>query len=770
LEFLDSANQIAPMKVKEEQTLLSLKNVNHETLKKYFNFTFDRYTNFFKTILKRDLTPTNDGTTKLTKGPDRAYYFRAEKLRHPLVFYLGHTAVFYINKLITANLLKEEDRLDPWVESICAVGVDEMSWDDKLIEIEACCDSKEDDKKIGTNAWPTIDRVYKYRDHLKEKMNQIIENFDLSDYIPEEAHKHKVWAILMGIEHEGIHLTTSCPIIRQLPLEMVNKVEEFKIAPFLHKIDSLEDLDKWVNHEGGPLTVGAEWSKIPEYMNDSNTYYQWDIETGHSSFMVKPFQIRKYSVTNGEYLEFVSSGDYKKPEYWPKESLNWNEKHSCPRFWRFDEDSKTWKLRLLDREIPLPLFWPVEVNHHESMAYIHWYNQKNNMECRLLTEIEYYSLIQREKKTPIVDLIKNSNINFKYQSCSPVDMFESPSGICDLIGNLWSHTMTSQYAYSDYSTHSYYEDFSLPFLDEKHIFIKGGCFTSTGTEMLPMQRSAFRKHFYQFCGIKLVVGDIPQENENSRQSREKNPKLATIIHSHYKLDENNSPLNCPNFYESIAKQVVSLVQKNENLKEMRVLDLGCQVGRLSFELAKEFKFVLGIDIINLIKFAHEIRETNKLCYLLKNGDLENVFNVNYDAKPLQNTQFIQFEFSNIPKTHVDAFGKSLDMSHFHVITCVNLLERVREPVEVLRQIDQLQQSGDYLFLSSTYSWDENVTKKEFWIECKYIDAEKVEPLKIIQKILKNYKLIEVKNICSIERKTLRNFDLKNSEFSIWRKF
>ena len=36
---------------------------------------------------------------------DEAYYRRADPLRHPLIFYFAHTAVFYINNLILANLL-----------------------------------------------------------------------------------------------------------------------------------------------------------------------------------------------------------------------------------------------------------------------------------------------------------------------------------------------------------------------------------------------------------------------------------------------------------------------------------------------------------------------------------------------------------------------------------------------------------------------------------------------------------------------------------------
>ncbi|MHB8315082.1 MAG: SAM-dependent methyltransferase, partial [Acidithiobacillus ferrivorans] len=54
-----------------------------------------------------------------------AWYEKAIPLRHPLIFYFGHSATFYVNKLQVAGLIGQ--RLDPRLESVFAVGVDEMS-------------------------------------------------------------------------------------------------------------------------------------------------------------------------------------------------------------------------------------------------------------------------------------------------------------------------------------------------------------------------------------------------------------------------------------------------------------------------------------------------------------------------------------------------------------------------------------------------------------------------------------------------------------------
>lgn len=59
---------------------------------------------------------------------EEGHFLRADPLRHPLIFYLGHTAAFYMNKLISARVFRNSDRIDSEIESLVAIGVDEMSW------------------------------------------------------------------------------------------------------------------------------------------------------------------------------------------------------------------------------------------------------------------------------------------------------------------------------------------------------------------------------------------------------------------------------------------------------------------------------------------------------------------------------------------------------------------------------------------------------------------------------------------------------------------
>ena len=60
----------------------------------YFNATWERYESLFETL-----------------ADDRAYYEKPIPLRHPLIFYYGHTATFVVNKLILCGMI--EHRINP---------------------------------------------------------------------------------------------------------------------------------------------------------------------------------------------------------------------------------------------------------------------------------------------------------------------------------------------------------------------------------------------------------------------------------------------------------------------------------------------------------------------------------------------------------------------------------------------------------------------------------------------------------------------------------
>ena len=89
------------------------------------------------------------------------YFFRPPPhgLRHPQIFYYGHTPCLYINKLLVSGVLKEG--INPYFESILEIGVDEMLWDDM---------NKND------MVWPTVKEIHEYRQQGRNQMMKNIQD------------------------------------------------------------------------------------------------------------------------------------------------------------------------------------------------------------------------------------------------------------------------------------------------------------------------------------------------------------------------------------------------------------------------------------------------------------------------------------------------------------------------------------------------------------------------------------------------------------------
>jgi hypothetical protein len=164
-----------------------------QEIREYFTSTWELYEKLFAVM----------------KG-DEAYFLRADPLRHPLIFYLGHTATFFVNKLALAKIIT--GRVNPEFESAFAIGVDEMSWDDL------------NDKNY---TWPTVAAVYEYRNQVRAVIEKVIDELPLTMPV---AWADPFWTILMGIEHERIHLETSSVLIRQLPLDQVQKHPDWSVC------------------------------------------------------------------------------------------------------------------------------------------------------------------------------------------------------------------------------------------------------------------------------------------------------------------------------------------------------------------------------------------------------------------------------------------------------------------------------------------------------------------------------------------------------------
>jgi 5-histidylcysteine sulfoxide synthase len=403
---------------------------------------------------------------------DETFYLNPDPLRNPLIFYLGHSANFYINKLLRVGLLKHNLNLE--YEKLFAVGVDPEN-------------SQQLSKAIAHVEWPEITEVWRYREKVYEIVGELIQKNHITLPINKN---HPLWALFMGIEHQRIHVETSSVIIRQLPIQSVKRPENWQYAPTNASIPD----NKMVKVLGGRLEIGK-----PE---DSSTY-GWDIEYGAKEVEVPCFLASKYLITNGDFLKFVQLGGYENQEYWDQASWDWKtESHiQHPKFWIFADGD--YQYRAMFDQFELPLDWPVEVNHHEAIAYCRWCGNQT----RLMSEAEWNLANLGNQNQDIEDY----NLNLKFGSPSPVgllDKAKNDSGLYDLRGNIWELLRDNLYPLSGFQSHPLYTGNSAPFFDTKHNMLLGGAWITNGTAALTHYRNWFRPHIYQHAGFRIVQDGV----------------------------------------------------------------------------------------------------------------------------------------------------------------------------------------------------------------------------------------------------------------------
>ncbi len=584
---------------------------------------------------------------------DAAFYLRPDPLRHPLVFYLGHTAVFYINKLNIAGIISE--RINPAFESMFAVGVDEMSWDDLN-------DAHYD--------WPAIPRVREYRDKVRSFVDDLISKLPA----PEGGitWDSPWWAVIMGIEHERIHLETSSVLIRQMPLQRLQSMNFWNIC---------EDSDTAPQNELLPVK-GKEIELGKDY---TDPLYGWDNEYGKKSYIIQDFQASRFLVSNAEYKQFIDAGGYNAQEYWTPEGWAWisYEKAKHPRFWAIGEEGEYF-LRTIAALVPMPWNHPVEVNYLEAKAFCNWKAKMTGLPIRMPTEAEWYAIRDGHLDTDLPYWDKApGNINLEYwASACPVDRFAFGE-FYDIIGNVWQWTETPIAAFPGFKIHPYYDDFSVPTFDTRHNPIKGGSFISTGNEAIRDSRYAFRRHFYQHAGFRYISSPALVEAEDNLY--EDDPSIVPFCDLDWGSDFALWLID--SFRDLLPDQMGG-----------NALNLGCKTGRVSFELARYFAHVSGLDsTARIIQLAARIKEEGFIRYIeQEEGEITSIAEHSLKEKELQDyaarVEFWQADSSNLAPKY----------DGYDFVLALNTLEETIDPSRFLSIIPERMKSGAYLVIADAY--------------------------------------------------------------------
>ena len=140
----------------------------------------------------------------------------------------------------------------------------------------------------------------------------------------------------------------------------------------------------------------------------------------------------------------------------------------------------------------------------------------------------------------------------------------------------------------------------------------------------------------------------------------------------------------------------------------RALDVGCSVGRSTFELTRFCVDALGIDLSeSFIQAAGSLQQEGVLPFkILAEGDT---------FEPMQarvpegiNRERTRFQVG-------DALNLPGDLGSFDVVLAANLICRLPEPRLFLRRLAKLVNHGGQLLLATPFTWLEQFTPRAKWL-------------------------------------------------------
>ncbi|HEX5790181.1 MAG TPA: putative 4-mercaptohistidine N1-methyltransferase [Luteolibacter sp.] len=187
----------------------------------------------------------------------------------------------------------------------------------------------------------------------------------------------------------------------------------------------------------------------------------------------------------------------------------------------------------------------------------------------------------------------------------------------------------------------------------------------------------------------------------------------------------------------------------------RALDLGCAVGRSTFELARAASKVIGIDYsARFIEAARVLATGVALDYSrLEEGRIRT---------PLAAVAPAGIHLPRVTFQQGDAMALPEDLGAFDRVHAANLLCRLREPLELLQRLGSLVKPGGELVLATPGTWLEEFTPPENWPTGTTLEW-------LEETLEDDFELERCHEEPFLIRETARKFQWSRSLVSLWRK-
>ena len=187
----------------------------------------------------------------------------------------------------------------------------------------------------------------------------------------------------------------------------------------------------------------------------------------------------------------------------------------------------------------------------------------------------------------------------------------------------------------------------------------------------------------------------------------------------------------------------------------RGLDLGCAVGRSTFEMSRSCRQVVGLDFSHaFIAAAHAIKNGGSLAY-----DRHEEAGV---ATPMAARLPAGIDASKVEFIQGDAMNLPLDLGAFDRVHAANLLCRLPQPELLLARLPALVKPGGELVLATPCTWLEEFTPAENWPTAGTFEW-------LQSKLAPAFSLLRQTDEPFLIRETARKFQWTRSLVTVWQR-
>ena len=313
---------------------------------------------------------------------------------------------------------------------------------------------------------PTVDEVLRYRQHVDEHMQKLLRA---------RPDDEKLLAVgTLGVNHEQQHQELMLTDIKHL----------FSLNPLLpaYRPGADEPNDAaapmhFIPFDGGIREIGA-----------SGKHFCFDNELPRHRTLVEPYALADRLVTNGEYLEFIRDGGYRRPEFWLSDGWSTvvREGWTRPIYWSESLDSEFTMHGLQPLRIAAPV---CHVSFYEVDAFARWAG------ARLPSEAEWELAAE---SLPVIGNLLNSG------ALHPIAAGVQ-AGMKQMFGDVWEWTASPYSAYPGYQPPpGALGEYNGKFMCNQLVLRGGSCATPADHV-----RASYRNFFYadarwQFMGVRLA--------------------------------------------------------------------------------------------------------------------------------------------------------------------------------------------------------------------------------------------------------------------------